>query len=77
VGVFFLLSKDAAQDGLNSEGGKNAGSEPGNVDLLRDSAAGELIVGARVATERGKAPVASEYVPISRAVTGVFRPLPK
>jgi hypothetical protein len=77
VAVFFQLSKDAAQDGLNSEGGNNTGSEAGSVDLLRDSAAGELIVDARVATERGKAPVAFEYVPISRAVTGVFGPAPR
>jgi hypothetical protein len=39
---------------LNAERGKDAGSEAGSVDLLRCSAARQLIIDARVATNGGK-----------------------
>jgi len=54
MGVFFLRGEDAAEDWLNAEREKHAGSEAGGVDFLRLGTTGELIAGGDVAAQRGK-----------------------
>ena len=54
MGVLFLLRENAAQDGLNTEGWKDASGEAGGVNLFRSCATGKLIAGGRVAAQRGK-----------------------
>ena len=78
VGVFLLRGEDAAEDGLNAERGKDAGGETSGVDFLwslRRRRARSWW--SDEAAKGGKASRCARVVPISRAVTGVFRPVPR
>ena len=54
MGVVFLRGEDAAEGGLNAEGGEDSGSEAGGIDSLGSGAAGEFKACSVKAAHRGK-----------------------
>src|SRR5258708_6531252 len=54
MGVLFLLRKDAAKNGTDTQSWKDARGKASSINLLRNCTARNLIVGSDVAAKRGK-----------------------
>ena len=52
MGVLLLLGKEAIEEGMNAQGGKDTRGKASAVDFLRSCAAGKLVVGGSVAAKR-------------------------